>query len=409
MPGARMNSPLARCARSARAFTLVVMCLPSSEVFQAELDVADADLVAGMDHGRRAGLDVGSVDRGAVGRTLVLDLQRLAREHQPHVTARHGSVRQHKFALVGGAADHHALWQLHQLVERHVEGELLTGRVRALEAQHDLRDDARRGLGGIVRRQRRRREVAHVEDMDRPAHVLELVLAAVDEGVVYLELGHVAHRARHRDAARLGGGLDAGGEIDAVTEDVLVFLVNDDFAQMHADAELHALRLVERLIEDRHPFLDIDRSGDGGDRRAELRQHRIARGPDQPATAGIDRRTPDLDLRGLEVTEGARLPALHHAGEAREVGVQDGGEATLGGGHGGQFSGQISVSRPSLRYLAAWLPTRPTGAIAGPAASRATYWRAWPRIVWSPGSAGRSTAKIACSGMVTTTNFRHGV
>ena len=73
------------------------------------------------------------------------------------------------------------------------------------------------------------------------AHILELVLAAVDEGVVDAQLDEVAHRARHGDAAGLGQRLDAGGEIDAVAEDVLVLVVDDDLAEMDADAEQHAL------------------------------------------------------------------------------------------------------------------------------------------------------------------------
>ena len=76
--------------------------------------------------------------------------------------------------------------------------------------------------------------------------------------------------------------------------------------------------------------------------RAELGQHRIARRADQPAAADVDGRTPDVDLCRLEVAEGARLRPLHHPGEAREIGVDDGGEATL---HG-LFQGRACLARP---------------------------------------------------------------
>ena len=49
-----------------------------------------------------------------------------------------------------------------------------------------------------------------------------------------------------RDTAMPPGSamrLDARGEIDAVAEDVLVLLVDDDLAEMDADAEQHALAL----------------------------------------------------------------------------------------------------------------------------------------------------------------------
>jgi hypothetical protein len=101
---------------------------------------------------------------------------------------------------------------------------------------------------------------------------------------------------------------------------------------MHADAEQHLLRLDEGGVEAAHALLDIDRGIDRRHRRAELGQHRIARGADQPAAAGLDRRPPDIDLRCLQVAEGARLRALHHAGESRQVGMHDGGEAALRGG-----------------------------------------------------------------------------
>ena len=82
--------------------------------------------------------------------------------------------------------------------------------------------------------------------MKGPADILGAVLAAIDEGVLDLQLGDVAHRARHGDAARLGQALDAFGEIHAVAEDVVVLLVDDDLAQMHADAEHQSLLLVQQ-------------------------------------------------------------------------------------------------------------------------------------------------------------------
>ena len=81
----------------------------------------------------------------------------------------------------------------------------------------------------------------HMEDLDGAADILDLMLAAVDEGVFDAQLDEVAHGARHGNAAGLGQRLDAGGEIDAVAEDVLVLLVDDDLAEMDADAEHHAL------------------------------------------------------------------------------------------------------------------------------------------------------------------------
>jgi hypothetical protein len=75
------------------------------------------------------------------------------------------------------------------------------------------------------------------------------MLAAVDEGIVELQLGDVAHRARDGDAAGLSHRLDTRGDIDAVAEDALGLLVDDDLAQMHADAEHQPLVFVEHGVE----------------------------------------------------------------------------------------------------------------------------------------------------------------
>ena len=137
----------------------------------------------------------------------------------------------------------------------------------------------------VVVGRRGRLGVLDVEDLHRPADVLQRLLAAVDEGIFDPQLDQVAHGARHGDAAGLGQRLDAGGEVDAVAEDVLVLLVDDHLAEMDADAEVHALLGLDRVVEARHALLDIERGADGGHRRAELGQHGVARGADQAAVA----------------------------------------------------------------------------------------------------------------------------
>ena len=76
-------------------------------------------------------------------------------------------------------------------------------------------------------------------DADRPGDVLELLLAVVDEADVEPAFGILLHARRHADAARLGQALEAGGHVHAVAEDVVV--LDDDVADMDADAELDAL------------------------------------------------------------------------------------------------------------------------------------------------------------------------
>ena len=83
------------------------------------------------------------------------------------------------------------------------------------------------------------------------------MLAAIDEGAIRQQMRGVANFPRCRNPARLGHELDTGGDIDGIAEDRLG-LVDDDLAEMQPDAEHQALFLVERLVEARHPFLDVD-------------------------------------------------------------------------------------------------------------------------------------------------------
>ena len=101
------------------------------------------------------------------------------------MAARNSGMRHHQLALLGGAADHHALRSCHQLAQRHVEAVLLTGRIGSLKMQDDLRHDPGRGLGC------RARGGSDVINMDRPTDVLEGMLPTIDESIVDPELGDV--------------------------------------------------------------------------------------------------------------------------------------------------------------------------------------------------------------------------
>ena len=175
---------------------------------------------------------------------------------------------------------------------------------------------------------------SHPVDVERKADVLGPMLAAVDIGIVVAQPGHVAHRARDGDAARLRQHLDAFGQVDAIAEDVVTRLVDDDLAEMDADAEHQPLVLVDRLVEPRHALLDLDRRLDGGGRRAELGEHGIARAVDQRTAAIFDGRLPDLVARRPKMLERQLFLALHQPDEAGQVGMQDGRQSPFGTWHG---------------------------------------------------------------------------
>ena len=193
--------------------------------------------------------------------------------------------------MAGIPADQHALLPPHQLVHGHVEAELAPTDVGAvkMEDPRTAHRPARHGGGALAG--------PDPVDVQGAADVLGPMLAAVDIGIVVAQPGDVAHRARDGDPARFGQHLDAFGQVDAVAEDIVTRRVDDDLAEMNADAEQEALLLGETLVEPRHALLDVDGHLDGGDRRAELGEHGIARAVNQRAAGPFNGGLPDLAAR----------------------------------------------------------------------------------------------------------------
>ena len=102
---------------------------------------------------------------------------------------------------------------------------------------------------------------------------------------------------------RLGHGLDAGGDIDAIAEDGLGLLVDDHLAQMQPDAEHQALFLVERSLK--RAILSWMSIAVATAAIAELNSARMesaAMFDDRPP-AVVDRRPPDLVVDRLQVAD----------------------------------------------------------------------------------------------------------
>ena len=158
------------------------------------------------------------------------------------------------------------------------------------------------------------------------------MLAAIDEGVIELQMRGVANRAGYRNPSRLGHELDTGGDIDGVAEYGLG-LVDDDLTQMQPDAEHQSLFLVEYVVEACHPLLEVDRRRHRRHRRAEFGQHEVGHDVHDPAARGFDGRLPHLGVYRLEATDRAVFRTFHQAHVAGEVGVKDGREPAATGGY----------------------------------------------------------------------------
>ena len=109
---------------------------------------------------------------------------------------------------------------------------------------------------------------------------------------------------RDADAAGVRDAFEASRDVDAVAEDVVV--VDDDVADMNADAKLDALCFGYIDIAVRHAALNLDGATHRVDRAAEFDQHSVAGGLDDAAPMLGDLR---VDQRLRQAFSRARVPS----------------------------------------------------------------------------------------------------
>src|SRR5262245_49987398 len=98
-------------------------------------DLADLERGAGLQRPTLAASERFAVERGAVGRAEILDLQDPVGQGDADMASRHRRMRQYDVALIDVAADDHIFALPHQPVEIDVEAVLAAGPVGAAEAQ----------------------------------------------------------------------------------------------------------------------------------------------------------------------------------------------------------------------------------------------------------------------------------
>ena len=104
----------------------------------------------------------------------------------------------------------------------------------------------------------------------RPRNVLDLLFTHVLEGEGKLVAYLVAHHAADADTTRLRQGFEASGHVDAVAEDVVA--IDDDVAEIDANAELDA-RIGRHVgVAFGHLALHVDGAAHGVDDAGELDQ-----------------------------------------------------------------------------------------------------------------------------------------
>jgi hypothetical protein len=165
------------------------------------------------------------------------------------------------------------------------------------------------------------------EYLDRARDVLHCLLAAPLDLDRHLAAHLVGGRARDVDAAGLGQGLDAGGDIDAVA--VYVVAIDDDVADIDADAEFDPMvgRCAGVALADL--ALDLYGAGHGIDGAGELDEGAVAHQFDHSPGMPGDRRIDDVAAQRLQPAERAGLIEAHQARIADHIGRQNGREPAL--------------------------------------------------------------------------------
>ncbi len=122
----------------------------------------------------------------------------------------------------------------------------------------------------------------------------------------------------------IGELLKPRGDVDALA--VPVRPLDDQLAEIDADAHVDALVLGKACVSLRHPALDVDGALDRVDNARELGEKPVAHQLEDCAAMGRDRRLDQFRPVDFEPLEGSRLVQLHQTAVAGDVGGEDGGE-----------------------------------------------------------------------------------
>ena len=141
-----------------------------------------------------------------------------------------------------------------------------------------------------------------------------------------LALDLVVDAAGDVDAAGLGQRLQAGGDVDAIAEQVIA--LDHHVAEVDADPKLEPSVLGQLAISGCQLLLNLDRTSRRFDGARKFGQDAVPGAPDDPAVAAGYQRIHLLPI-GVQGAERAFLVSRHEAAVALHVGAEDGRELTL--------------------------------------------------------------------------------
>jgi len=160
------------------------------------------------------------------------------------------------------------------------------------------------------------------EHTDRTGNVLYRLLAHIGKGERQLVPDLVVGRTRDAQPSRVAEGFETGGNIDAVPKDVVA--VDDDIADIDADAEDDALVLGHARIAADHAALDYHCAPDRIDDTGKFDQRAVACGLDDTAAMTGNRPVNQRSAMGFQRLHGADLVRLHKPAVADDIGGENG-------------------------------------------------------------------------------------
>ena len=165
------------------------------------------------------------------------------------------------------------------------------------------------------------RAARHAPGLGEAGCVLQLALARILEDQRQLAVHLLVHCLGHEDAAGLRNGLQAGGNVDAVAEHVV--LLDDHIREVDADAEAHAPVVRQIGVARLGGLLHLGSEAHGIHHAAELGQEAVAQRLDDASTCLGNQRIDDGGLPRHQLGQRARFVALHQPRIARDIGRED--------------------------------------------------------------------------------------
>jgi hypothetical protein len=163
-----------------------------------------------------------------------------------------------------------------------------------------------------------------------PGNVFDLPLAQIlnDKGQPVADV--VVDRIGDEHPAGIGEGFDPRGDVDAVAIEVVT--LDDDVAEIYADAQLDAIVRLDAGVPRGHPLLHFDRAAHRIDDAGKFHQQAVTGGFDDAAVMLGDFRIEELAAQRFEAFVRAFLVRPHQPRIPRHIGGEDSGKAA-GGRH----------------------------------------------------------------------------